>query len=48
MQLFGQRKFDDTLLRQFFLQRLPAQMQFIILAVSKDSVSLEDTRRLHP
>ena len=44
-QLLGQRKFDDTLLRQLFLQRLPAQVQSI-LAVSKDSVSLEDMAEL--
>lgn len=40
-RLRGQRKLDDTLMRQLFLQRLLAQVHSI-LAVSDDSVSLED------
>ena len=44
-QLLGPRKFDEVLLRQLFLQRLPTHVQSI-LAVSKDTVSLEGLAEL--
>lgn len=44
-QLLGSRKFDEALLRQLFLQRLPTHVQSI-LAASKDSVTLEDLAEL--
>ena len=44
-QLLGSRQFEEALLRELFLQRLPAHAQSI-LAASKDTMPLEDLAEL--